>query len=205
MRRWSACCGLEAALESRIRKTACLGAQASQQSPIAAGGGLRATSSCLSALVSPPHAHHGRRTARGRCTCSAAAEFASHQRCGEVPLDRLIPQHLECHRRQQGSIGGHSRIAAAPGPPSNAMHTPTPTGIAVGASVGLVCAPEAALAREPHQTSACVGAQPSQLSPHSGWWRSESDQQLLECTGKPAACASRPVHRTWPVHLLGSG
>ena len=34
-------------------------------------------------------------------------------------------------------IGGHSRIAAAPSPRSNAMHTPTPTGIAVAALVGL--------------------------------------------------------------------
>ena len=37
-------------------------------------------------------------------------------------------------------IGGHSRIAAAPSPRSNAMHTPTPTGIADEALVGLVCA-----------------------------------------------------------------
>ena len=58
---------------------------------IAAGGGLRATSSCLSALVSPPHAHHGRCTARGRCTCSAAAEFASHLRC--LSCQSLAPSH----------------------------------------------------------------------------------------------------------------
>ena len=170
---------------------------------IAAGGGLRATSSCLSAVVSQPHAHHGPGTAHGRCRCSAAAEFASHQR-GACESLGPIPQHpFGVHRRQQGLIGGHSRIAAAPSPRSNAMHTPTPTGIAAAALVGLACAGSGP--REPHQKSACLGAQASHLSPHSGWWRSESDQQLLKCSGKPAACASRPWHRTWPMQMLGSG
>ena len=150
---------------------------------IAAGGGLRATSSCLSAVVSQPHAHHDRCTAHGRCRCSAAAEFASHQR-GACESLGPIPQHpFGVHRRQQGLIGGHSRIAAAPSPRSNAMHTPTPTGIAAAALVGLACAGSGP--REPHQKSACLGAQASHLSPHSGWWRPESDQQLLKCSGTP--------------------
>ena len=119
----------------------------------------------------------------------------------EVP----IAQHLEVHRRQQRLVGAHDRITDGPGPRSNAMHTPTPTGIAVAALVGLLCAGSAPLLESRIRKTACLGAQASQQSPHSGWWRSESDQQLLKCSGKPAACASRPVHRTWPMQMLGSG
>ena len=94
--------------ESRIRKRRVWGHRRASRGRIAAGGGLRATGSCLSAVASQPHPHHGQCTACGRGDRSAAADFASHRHRHQRCLCQSRPR--ACAERVSGRM--HSPVAS---------------------------------------------------------------------------------------------
>ena len=107
----------------------------------------------------PTEQRHAHAHTHGHSGCGVGRPVVRRKRPSRAASEnRRVWGHRRvgrAHRRHQGLIGGHSRIAAAPGPRSNAMHTPTPTGIAVAALVGLLCAGSGP--REPHQKNGVFG------------------------------------------------